>query len=370
MGRETYTGDVAFEVRGHLGIITLNRPEAMNALTELMCESVHIQLLQWAEDDDVAQVLVRGAGDRGLCAGGDVVGVHRDMVAHQPEDGGPLLPEGTPAYQADFASEGFWRAEYRMNLAIAEYPKPYIAFMDGLVLGGGVGISAHGSHRIVTERSRVGMPETTIGYSPDIGGTHLLSRAPDALGMYAGLLGAHLGAADAIRTGLADVCLDSSSAEELVARLAEDHVDAVLEELTVDPGPAPLQEHVAWIRQVFSAPEVEQILAELEARASETPEAGTMAETLRSRSPISLKVTHRAISTAAELDLRGALTQEYTVGVHMLRSHDFREGIRAQLIDKDRAPAWVLSSLGEVDEELVDHYFTPVPHRVLRLEAS
>lgn len=370
MGRETYTGDVAFEVRGHLGIITLNRPEAMNALTQLMCESVHIQLLQWAEDDDVVQVVVRGAGDRGLCAGGDVVGIHRDMLVHQPEDGGPLLPEGTPAYEADFAAEDFWTAEYRMNLAIAEFPKPSIALMDGLVLGGGVGISAHGSHRLVTERSRVGMPETTIGYSPDVGGTHLLSRAPDSLGMYAGLLSAHLGAADAIRAGLADVRVESSSLEELIARLAEEHVDAVLGEFAADPGPAPLEEHSWWIRQAFSAPGVEQILSELEALTPEEPAAGEAAETLHARSPISLKVAHRAITAAAALTLPGALRQEYTVAVHMLRSHDFLEGIRAQLIDKDRAPAWSLSSLDEVGEELVDRYFTPVSHRVLRLEPS
>lgn len=370
MGRETYTGDVAFEVRGHLGIITLNRPEAMNALTQLMCESVHIQLDEWASDDDVAQVLVRGAGDRGLCAGGDVVSVYHDMVALQPEDGGALLPEGTPSYRADFPAEDFWAAEYRMNLTIAEFPKPYIALMDGLVLGGGIGVSAHGSHRIVTERSRVGMPETTIGYCPDVGGTHLLARAPDALGMYAGLLGVHLGSADAIRLGLADVCTDSSSVEELISGLAEEPVEAVLSEFTTEPGPARLQKCAGWIRQAFSAPDVEQILAELEELAGDVPEAGEAAEQLRSKSPISLKVAHRAISRAADLALRGALLQEYTVAVHMLRSRDFREGLRAQLIDKDRAPAWALGSLSEVDEELVDHYFSPVPHRVLRLDVS
>ncbi|MDZ5077625.1 3-hydroxyisobutyryl-CoA hydrolase [Nesterenkonia sp. HG001] len=366
MGRETFTGDVAFEVRGHLGIITLNRPKAMNALTQLMCESVHIQLEEWASDDDVAQVLVRGAGERGLCAGGDVIGVYRDMVEHQERDGGPLLPDGTPAYRAHFATEDFWAVEYRMNLLIAQYPKPYIALMDGLVLGGGIGISAHGSHRIVTERTRAGMPETTIGFCPDVGGSYLLGHAPRKVGLHAGMLGAHLDAADAIHAGLADTRIDSASIDRLIAELTSESADEVLPQFAVDPGDSSLGA-AEWINHVYSGNDVDIILARLDGVAGEVPEAAEAAAELRARSPLSVRVAHRAITTAAELSLRGALIQEYTVGMHMLRSHDFREGIRAQLVDKDRSPSWNPARLADVDDDLLDHFFTPVPHKILEL---
>lgn len=365
MGRETFAGDVAFEHRGHLGIITLNRPNAVNSLTALMCESVLVQLQEWAEDEAVAQVLVRGAGTRGLCAGGDVVGIHRDMVRHQPLDGGPLLPEGTPAYQADFDGEHFFAVEYQMNRYIASYPKPYIALMDGLVLGGGLGISAHGSHRLVTQRTRAGMPETMIGFSPDVGGTYLLSRAPRRLGLHAGLTGAHLDAADAIALGLADAQIDSSAMDELIQRLSAEPVDQVLPRFTVEPAESSLVAAAEWIETAYAGDTMEQILQRLDELGEQLPEAAETAETLRTKSPASLKIALRALRAAADLSLEGALSQEYTIGVHALRSHDFREGIRAQLVDKDRNPHWNPASLEEADEELVDHYFTPVPGRIL-----
>ena len=365
MGKETFAGDVAFEHRGHLGIITLNRPKAVNSLTELMCESVLVQLQEWAEDEGVLQVLIRGAGDRGLCAGGDVVGVHHDMVEKQPLDGGDLLPEGTPAYQADFAGERFFSVEYAMNRYIAAYPKPYIALMDGLVLGGGIGISAHGSHRLVTERTRAGMPETTIGFAPDVGGTHLLARAPQNLGLHAGLTGAHLDAADALALGLADAQIASESIDELIQVLSEDPVDQALPRFVVEPASSSLAEAAAWIEQAYSGATVEQILTALDELGADIPAAAEAAATLRTRSPTSLKVALRSIRGAAELSLKGALVQEYTIGVHALRSHDFREGIRAQLVDKDRDPQWRPATLEEADEELIDHYFVPVPGKLL-----
>ena len=193
--------EVLFERRGRLGVVTLNRPRAVNALTAGMAAAMLEQLTLWAEDDAVAAVLVRGAGDRGLCAGGDIVAIYQDML-----DGGD-------------ATADFWADEYRLNLLISEYPKPYVAFMDGLVLGGGVGISAHGSVRIVTERTRTGMPETTIGFAPDVGGTLLLSRSPGEAGTHAALTGAHLNGADALFLGLADHFVPSARLPELAAAL-------------------------------------------------------------------------------------------------------------------------------------------------------
>lgn len=367
MGRETYTGDVAFEVRGHAGLITLNRPKALNSLTGLMCESIRIQLEDWAEDPAVRHVLIRGAGDRGLCAGGDVVGFHRDMVAHQPHDGGALLPEGTPGYQADFPAEEVLRAEYAMNLLIAQYPKPYVALMDGVVLGGGVGVSAHGSHRVVTERSRVGMPETTIGFSPDVGGTYLLARAPGHAGLHAGLTGVHLSGADAIYLGLADVEVAQADLEDLTTALATQDVEQALSTFTREPGESALATQQAWIDQVYDHARVEEILQDLSAVSAEHAEAAETLTLLGTKSPTMLKVAREAIRRAATLDVKGALTQEFTIAVHALRSHDFREGIRSQVVEKDRNPQWRPATVEQVDDGLVRTYFTPVPGRELQL---
>lgn len=366
MGKETYTGDVAFEVRGHLGLITLNRPKALNSLTQLMCESIRIQLEDWAEDDAVAQVLIRGAGDRGLCAGGDVASVYHEMVELQDTDGGMLWPEGKPGFQADFAAEDFFSLEYAMNLSIAEYPKPYIALMDGVVLGGGVGVSAHGSHRIVTERSRIGMPETTIGFAPDVGGSYLLARSPGQTGLHAGITGVHLSAADALHLGLADVYVPSAGLEQLVQVLTAELVAEALPRFTEEIPTSQLA-NADWIDQAYTKDTLADIVATLDALAPESPEAAQAAQTLLSKSPIMANVTLTAIRRARDLTLKQALDQEYTIAVHALRSHDFREGIRAQLIDKDRSPQWNPSSVEKVDPHLVAQYFEPVPGRQLNL---
>lgn len=370
MGRETYTGDVAFEVRGHLGIITLNRPKALNSLTDLMCESISIQLEDWAQDDSVAQVLIRGAGDRGLCAGGDVVAFHQDMVDNQPLDGGPLLPEGTPAYQGSFFTEKFLTAEYGMNLTIAEYPKPYIALMDGVVLGGGVGVSAHGSHRVVTERSRIGMPETTIGFSPDVGGSHLLGQAPGKLGVHLGIVGQHMTGADAIYLGLADSYVPSDQLEELTQALTTETAEDAVARFSQTPEESIVAGQREWIEQAYQAESVVEVIQRLEELGAENSQAAEAAATLRSKSPTMVHVAYRGIQLAGGLNLRGTLSQEFTIAVHAVRSHDFREGIRAQLVEKDRNPQWRPATVDEVDTELVDHYFTPVPGRMLQLPAS
>ncbi|NDK32657.1 enoyl-CoA hydratase/isomerase family protein [Nesterenkonia haasae] len=364
MGRETFTGDVAFEVRGHLGIITLNRPKSLNSLTGLMCESIRVQLEDWADDPSVAQVLIRGAGDRGLCAGGDVASVYREMVELQDEDGGGSLPDGRPEYRADFKAEDFFASEYGMNQYIARYPKPYVALMDGVVLGGGVGVSAHGSHRIVTERSRIGMPETTIGFSPDVGGTYLLGRATGELGVHAGLTGVHLSAADAIHLGLADSLVTSDSIDALVQALTVNTVDSVLPAFVREPETSALQ-GAGWVDQAYSHGTVVEVLHALDELGEHVPEAAETARTLRGKSPTMVHVAFHAIRRARELELEGALSQEYTIAVHALRSHDFREGIRAQLIDKDRTPSWNPGSLEAVGDELIDHYFTPIPSKLL-----
>ena len=244
---EPLAGEVAFERRGRLGVVTLNRPAAVNALTAGMAAAMLEQLTLWADDDAVAAVLVRGAGDRGLCAGGDIVAIYRDML-----DGGD-------------ATADFWAVEYRLNLLISEYPKPYVAFMDGLVLGGGVGISAHGSVRIVTERTRTGMPETTIGFVPDVGGTLLLSGSPGETGTHAALTGAHLSGADALFLGLADCFVPSGRLPDLAAALETEAAEAAVARFA-EPAPASvLAAQQEWIDACYSSDDAEEILRRLRA---------------------------------------------------------------------------------------------------------
>ena len=338
--------EVLFERRGRLGVVTLDRPKAVNALTAGMAAAMLEQLTLWAEDDAVAAVLVRGAGDRGLCAGGDIVAIYRDM-----QGGGD-------------ATADFWAVEYRLNLLISEYPKPYVAFMDGLVLGGGVGISAHGSVRIVTERTRMGMPETTIGFVPDVGGTLLLSRSPGETGTHAALTGAHLSGADALFLGLADTFVPSGQLAELAEALETEPVDAAVARFAGEAPPSVLAAQQEWIDACYSSDDAEEILRRLRTVGGE---AVDVAETIAAKSPTAVKVALASLRRAHGLSLAEALEQEYRVGLRFLDGPDFREGIRAQVVDKDRNPQWRPASLAEVSRDDVEAYFAPLGERELKL---
>ncbi|WP_016698720.1 enoyl-CoA hydratase/isomerase family protein [Actinoalloteichus spitiensis] len=340
--------DVLRTVRGHLGRLTLNRPKALNALTHDMVRTLHAALDEWEHDDTVRTVLVDGAGDRGLCAGGDIRSIHDDARAG-----------GT-------ASLDFWADEYRLNARIARYPKPYVALMDGVVMGGGVGISAHGRHRVVTERSRVGMPEVGIGFIPDVGGTYLLSRAPGQLGTHLALTGAPVGAADALHCGLADVHVPSDRLDDLIGALTEAPAD---EAVRAHATPAPASELAAnaeWIDHCYAAATVSDILQRLRDHGGPAAEA---AATIDTKSPTALAVTLRALRSAATLpDLEAVLRQEYRTSRAALRSADLVEGVRAQIIDKDRSPRWSPATLAEVDEATVTAYLTADDSDEARLE--
>lgn len=338
--------EVLFERRGRLGVVTLNRPRAVNALTAGMASAMLEQLTLWADDDAVAAVLVRGAGDRGLCAGGDIVAIYRDML-----DGGD-------------ATADFWAEEYRLNSLISGYPKPYVALMDGLVLGGGVGISAHGSVRIVTERTRMGMPETTIGFVPDVGGTLLLSRSPGESGTHAALTGAHLSGSDALFLGLADHFVPSASLAELEVALETEPVDAAVARFVEDAPSSVLAAQQEWIDACYSSDDAEEILRRLRAAGGEAAEA---ADTIEGKSPTAVKVALASLRRVRDLSLEEALEQEYRVGLRFLAGPDFREGIRAQVVDKDRDPRWQPASLAEVSLDDVESYFAPLGDRELKL---
>ncbi|HET9173161.1 MAG TPA: enoyl-CoA hydratase/isomerase family protein [Actinospica sp.] len=337
--------EILLHTEGHAAYLTLNRPKAINALTHAMCLRIAAALDAWRADASIETVVITGAGDRGLCAGGDIRAV-RDAVI-----------TGTPRAAAEF-----WRDEYILNRAIAEYPKPYVAIMDGIVMGGGVGVSAHGDVRVVTERSRIAMPETGIGFIPDVGGTYLLSRAPGELGTHLALTGTPIGAADAILCGLADHYIPAADLPAFTEALATTDVAAALKAHTAEPPtPAPLAIDRAWIDACYTADTVEDLVTRLQNHPA--PAANQAAATLLTKSPTALKVTLRAIRRARALpDLKSVLEQEFLVSCSGLTEPDLVEGIRAQVVDKDRNPRWTPATVAEVPESTVARFFTrPAP---------
>ncbi len=348
-GPEVPADEVLFERRGRLGVVTLNRPKAVNALTAGMASAMLEQLTRWADDDAVHAVLVRGAGDRGLCAGGDIVAIYRDMLA-----GGDATAE-------------FWADEYRLNALIDAYPKPYVALMDGLVLGGGVGISAHGSVRIVTERTRTGMPETTIGFVPDVGGTLLLSRSPGESGTHAALTGAHLSGADALFLGLADHFVPSGRLAELAVALETEPVESAVGRFAEEAPASALEQQREWIDRCYTGGDAGEILHRLREAGGD---AAAAAETIEAKSPTAVKVTLTSLRRVRGMSLAEALAQEYRVGLRCLAGPDFREGIRAQVVDKDRTPRWQPAALADVTDDDVEAYFAPLGDRELNLSSK
>ncbi len=335
--------DVLVQVTGACGRITLNRPHAMNALSIAMVEEIHAALSAWAGDDRVHFVVVDGAGERGLCAGGDVRVLYDAIVANQ----------------RGLATE-FFSKEYQLNYDISRYPKPYVVLMDGIVMGGGIGISSHGSHRLVTERSQLAMPETAIGFIPDVGGTHLLGTVPGELGTYMGLTGARIGAADAIQSGLADTMVRREDLRRMTLEV-EACTDAAamencLRRYAAPPPPGISSEQRAWIDECFAASVVEEIEASLLKHPADSAQA--CAQELRKMSPTSLKLTLKALRKArAAKDLATSLNQEFRLAQACTKEHDLVEGIRAALVDKDRSPRWSPRNLEDVSSTIIEAYF-------------
>ena len=334
-------GDLLSRVEDGIGYLTLNRPKAINSLNHAMVTELDRTLATWARDDDVRAVVISGAGERGLCAGGDVMAIYLDVT------------------QSDGAgARAFWFDEYRLNARIARFPKPYVALMDGIVMGGGVGISAHGSVRVVTENSKIAMPEVGIGFIPDVGGTYLLARAPGWLGLHAALTGAPFSGADAITMGFADHFVHAADLPAFTAALARDGVAAAVAAHANPPPPSQLAAQRDWIDDCYAGQRVTDILAALRGR-DEGP-AHDAATLIATRSPIAVSVALTSIRRAAGLhSLQEALVQEYRVSCASSRSHDLIEGIRAQIVDKDRNPRWQPASLSAVSEQDVEHYFGP-----------
>ncbi|WP_267626017.1 3-hydroxyisobutyryl-CoA hydrolase [Gordonia sputi] len=342
---------VLIDVVGRIGQITLNRPASINALDNSMALSMHDALRAWARDPEIDAVVVAGAGERGLCAGGDIAAIHRD--ASRLSAGG-----GDDAAAAESPSGRFWADEYRLNLDISTYPKPYVAIMDGIVMGGGVGISAHGNTRVVTDRTRLGMPEVGIGFVPDVGGTFLLSGVPDELGTFAALTGGTLSGADAIVMGLADHYVPAENLDVFRDAIVSDGVDAAVARYAVTPPASALDSERDWIREAFAADTVSEIIERCRAVGAES--ADRAADRIASKSPASLAATLYVLRHR-DSDLAAALRREYRVSLRFLQHPDMAEGIRAQVIDKDRTPAWTSDPASAAAS--LDAVFAPLPAR-------
>ena len=327
--------DVIVERVGALGRLRLDRPKALNALTHGMVLAIDEALDQFSADPGIAAVLLTGEGERGLCAGGDLRGLYES--------------------QGTAFAEAFWRDEYRLDARIAAYEKPFVAVMDGITMGGGVGLAGHAAHRIVTERSRVAMPETGIGYLPDVGGTWLLPRAPGEIGTYLGLTGEPVGAADAIFCGLADAQVPSAELPNLIDGMLALDPDAghegvreLIARFAQDPGAPPLAAHRARIDRCFAFDMVDEILAALDADGSDF--AAATRTTLLTKAPSSLVLTLCLLRLGrGSANLEACLEREYHASLALLDEGDFREGIRAAVIDKDKTPRWNPPTLDAVD---------------------
>ena len=345
----TVSADCLIRREGRAGRITLNRPAALNALTYSMIGDIAAALAAWRTDPAVELVILDGAGDRALCAGGDVISLYDASARGSKPD---------PALAA-----AFWRDEYRLNAAIKHYPKPYVAIMDGIVMGGGVGLSAHGRHRIVTDRTMVAMPETAIGLIPDVGGTWLLGHAQGRFGEYLGLTGARMDGADAIQAGFADIYLPRADVPAFVAKLidaAASPIDEIIDHAADRPVPASkLAAARELISRIFAHDTVEAM--HREALGTTDPLAQRVAADLVSKSPKALTLALAAIRQArTQAALEAALAVEYRLVNRLYRDGEFVEGIRALLIDKDKSPKWQPPSLAEVTPALVAHYLAPL----------
>jgi enoyl-CoA hydratase len=337
--------DIICEKRGAAGFVLLNRPQALNALNHEMVHGLDAALALWADDPAVERVVIAGAGGRAFCAGGDIRLMHELGVAGRFDE-----------------QLAFYRDEYRLNQRIARYPKPYVALLDGYVMGGGVGVSIHGSHRIVGDRLAFAMPEVSIGFFPDVGATTFLPRLPDATGSYLAVTGARIGAGDAVELGLATAHVPSARFDDLARALeAAGDTDAIIAAFRAAPPAGTLLPHRALIREAFGSGEIAQLLRVLEAAAARGSSfaADTLA-LLRAKSPTSVAIGLRQMAAGRGVDIETGLRIEFRIVSRICRMGDFYEGVRAVIIDKDNKPRWSPARLEDVDLAAIDACFAPL----------
>ncbi|XP_060524634.1 3-hydroxyisobutyryl-CoA hydrolase, mitochondrial [Cylas formicarius] len=339
--------DVIVNDFGDRGVLVLNRPKALNSLNLSMLDKIYPALVKWEKEKKL--VVIKGAGEKAFCAGGDV-----KAVAESAFKGGKLGQE-------------FFRKEYINNGLIGAYKIPYVALIDGIVMGGGVGLSVHGRYRVATEKTLFAMPETQIGLFPDVGGSYFLPRLSGRLGWYLALTGQRLKGSDVLKAGVATHFCNSSELKSLEEALlscsTRDEVEGTLEKFSkVDDRQFSLAPYIDQINAVFSAPTVSEIYDRLEK--DESKWAQETVQLLNKMSPTSLKLTHKQLELGKTLNLNECLEMEYRLAVRCVEGHDFREGVRALLIDKDQSPRWKPASIKEVRDENIDAYFQKLPEEL------
>lgn len=339
---------------GSVGLITLNRPQVLNALNHAMFLALNHHLKKWDESDHIKAVIIQAVAGRAFCAGGDIRYAYERGRLNDP-----ALPH-------------FFRDEYRVNQRIHFFSKPYIALLDGITMGGGAGISMHGSHRVITERMTFAMPETGIGLFPDIGATYFLSRLPYKIGFYLGLTGTRIFSQDCLAVGLATQCVSHESLLKIIDLIVDTPLDAdakrsvtlLLKTFEIAPEPSLLMKHKLEIELAFSENTVEGIIKALKHFPSEW--CHQTAETILTKSPTSLKVTLKALQKATSLDFESCMKMEYRLVNHFLKGQDFYEGVRAAVIDKDQKPHWNPNQLNLISDEKVNQYFNPIEEELTR----
>jgi enoyl-CoA hydratase/carnithine racemase len=343
--------DILFERRGAAGLVTLNRPQALNAVTGAMVRALDQQLADWEADPAVARVILTAAGGRAFSAGGDLRALYDLGSAGRYEE-----------------ALRFFREEYALNTRIKRFRKPYVALIDGIVMGGGVGISVHGSHRVAGDKFVFAMPEVSIGFFPDIGGTWFLPRLPGEFGTYCALTGERLAAADAVAAGIATHRIGSGRFPELLEALCGAvPVDAILAAFAQPAGEGPVMAQRAAIDRLFARDRVEDILAALDpptAHGTDATFASAAAALMRTKSPTSLKIALAQMRRGRALDFAACMRTEFRIVSRVVHGHDVYEGIRAVIIDKDQKPRWQPPTLEAVSAAEVERHFAPLPREL------
>jgi enoyl-CoA hydratase len=336
--------EILFERRGAAGIITLNRPKALNAVTHGMVRALVRQLGEWAHDGAVSRVIVTAAGERAFSAGGDIRA---------------LYELGRAGRQAEALT--FWAEEYPLNAMIKRYPKPYVALIDGIVMGGGVGISVHGSHRVAGDKFLFAMPEVGIGFFPDVGGTWFLPRMPGELGAWCAITGDRLKTADGVAAGIATHHVRSDRFADLTDALCGNvSVDATLAAFAESPGQGPMMARRAAIDRLFAGDTVEHILSRLDAEETHDADgewAAATAAAIRTKSPTSLRLALAQVRRGRDWSFEDCIKAEYRIVSRIVYGHDFYEGVRAAIVDKDNAPRWQPAALAGVGDAEVERHF-------------
>ncbi len=338
------TDDIITQTENRVGLIRLNRPKALHALNTPMCRAMADMLLTWRDDDAVEAVMIDHAEGRGFCAGGDI----RMLAESGAKDG--------------IEARAFFHLEYQLNHLLFYYPKPVIAFMDGITMGGGVGISQPAKFRVATENTRFAMPETGIGLFPDVGGGWYLPRLPGRIGQFLALTGARLDGAECYALGLATHYVPAESLQEAKDRIAinPDRISGTLGQLSVTPPDARIIGNMDNINRLFASDDYEEILAALEADGSDW--AMKERDTLGTKSPQACKVALRQLKEGADMpDFTAQMTQEYAIGARVVTRHDFIEGVRALIVDKDHDPKWNPSTPEGVTDAMLDEIFASLP---------